>query len=52
MGFEHWRVLMESFIESEFAYCPIVWMRCYETTDNLRNHLHEYALRTVYNDNL
>ena len=43
---------MRSFIESQFEYCPLVWMCCDKTSDNRINHLHERALRTVYNDNL
>ena len=39
---------MKSFIESQFAYCPLLW----KTSDNRINHLHARALRTVYNDNV
>ena len=45
-------VLMKSFIESQFAYCPLVWMCCDKASDNCINHLRERALRTVYNDNV
>ena len=43
---------MRPFIESQFAYCPLVWMCCDKTSDNRINHLHERAHRTVYNDNV
>ena len=43
---------MKSFIESQFAYCPLVWICCDKTSDNRINHLQERALRTVYNDNV
>ena len=43
---------MKSFIESQFVYCPLVWMCCDKTSDNRINHLHERALRTVYNNNV
>ena len=43
---------MKSFIESQFAYCPLVWMRCDKTYDNHLNHLHKPVLMTVKNDNL
>ena len=43
---------MKSFIESQFAYCPLVWMCCDKASDNYINHLRERALRTVYNDNV
>ena len=52
ISLKHRRVLMKSFIESQFAYCPLVWMCCDKTSDNRINHLHERALRTVYNDNV
>ena len=32
------RVLTKSFIESQFAYCPLVWMCCDKTSDNRINH--------------
>ena len=43
---------MKTFIEPQFANCPLVWMCCDKTSDNRINHLHERALRTVYNDNV
>ena len=52
MSFRRRRVLMKSFIESQFSYCPLAWMCCDKTSDNRINHLHERALRTVYNDNV
>ena len=52
MSLRRRRVLTKSFIESQFAYCPLVWMCCDKTSDNRINHLHERALRTVYNDNV
>ena len=42
----------ETFIEPQFAYCPLVWMYCDKTPDTCINHLHERALKTVYNDNV
>ena len=43
---------MKSFIQSQFAYCPLVWMCCGKTSDNSINYLHERVLRTAYNDNV
>ena len=51
MSLRRRRVLMKSFIESQFAYCPL-WMCCDETSDNRINHLNERALRTFYHDNV
>ena len=44
------RVLMKAFIESQFGYCPLVWMFCSRTLNNRINRIHERALRLVYND--
>ena len=43
---------MTSFIESQFANCPIVMMCCDEISDNSINDLQKLPLRTVYNDNV
>ena len=44
-------VLMKSFIESEFGYCPLIWMFHGSRLNNKINHLHELSLRIVYKDN-
>ena len=44
------RLIMKSFIESQFSYCPLVWMFSGRFSNNRINHLHERALRIVYND--
>ena len=41
---------MKAFIESEFGYYPLVWMFSGRQENNRINHLHERALRIVYND--
>ena len=47
------KLLMKTFIESQFNYCPLLWMFCSRTLNNKINKLHERALRVVYkNDNL
>ena len=43
---------MKSFTESQFAYCPLVWMWCDKTSDYRINYLHKRVFRTVYNDNV
>ena len=42
---------MKAFIESKFAYCPLIWMFGQRFSNTRINHLHERALRIVYNDN-
>ena len=38
---------MESFIDSQFGYCPLIWMHeC-----SLRMYLHEHSLCIAYKDN-
>ena len=46
------RVLMKSFIESQFGSCPLIWMFHSRGVNNKINHLHERSLRIVYNDNI
>ena len=43
---------MKSFIESQFSYCALTWMFHGRKANNRINHLHERALRIVYNDNI
>ena len=48
---EHKRkILMKSFIVSQFNYCPLIWMYCKRKSNNLINRIHERALRIAYND--
>ena len=44
------RILTKSFVESQFGYCPLIWMFHNRTLNNKINKLHERALRLVYND--
>ena len=52
MTFVQWRNIMKAFIESQFGYCPHVWMFCGRQTNASINHTHERALRAVYNDEI
>ena len=45
------RIIMKAFIESQFGYCPLVWMFHNRTMNNRINKIHERALRLVYQDN-
>ena len=44
------RILMKTFIISQFNYCPLIWMFHSRTLNNKINKLHERALRLVYDD--
>ena len=51
LSLERRRTLMKAFIESQFAYCPLVSMFCQRSSNTRINHFRERALRIVYNDN-
>ena len=44
------KLLMNSFITSQFNYCPIIWMFCQRRSNNIINKIHERALRIAYRD--
>ena len=43
---------MKAFIESQFGYCPLIWMFHSRGVNNKINHLHERSLRIVFKDNI
>ena len=44
------KTLVSAFIESQFNYCPLVWMFQNKTINNKINKLHARALRLIYRD--
>ena len=52
MNVKQKRTLMKSFFESQFGYCPLVWMFYSRGVNNKIDHLHEQALRIIYKDNI
>ena len=42
------RKIVKAFIESQFGYCPLIWMFHSRTLNNRINRLHERALRLIY----
>ena len=50
MALNQRRLIMRAFINSQFNYCPLVWMFCSRKINHKINRIHERALRTVYND--
>ena len=48
--FEKRRMLFKAFIESQFNYCPLIWMLHSRTVNNKINRLHEMSLRIVHSD--
>ena len=41
---------LNSIVKSQFSYCPLVWMLCSRTSNNMVNKVHERALRVILND--
>ena len=41
---------MNAFFNSQFSYCPLIWMFCSRLINNKINRLHERCLRIVYSD--
>ena len=50
MSLEQRRIVMKTFVESQFNYCLLIWMLHSRTLNNKINCLHEGALRTVHSD--
>ena len=46
------RILMKSFIEAQFSYCPLIWMYHSRKLNNRINRIHERALRIAYHDQI
>ena len=44
---EQRKLLMKSFIETQFGYCLLTWMFCGRKTNAKINHVHERALKIV-----
>ena len=44
------RIIMKSFITSQFSYCPLIWMFHSWRLNNNINSIHERALRITYGD--
>ena len=50
MSTEKLRLLMKTFIETQFNYCPLIWMFHSRKLNKRINRLHERALRVAYKD--
>ena len=51
MSFDKKRILFKAFVESQFAYLPLIWMFHGKKVNSKINHIHEKTLRVVYEDN-
>ena len=50
MNTDKLRLTMKAFIESQFGYCPLIWMFHSRTLNNKINRIHERAQRITYKD--
>ncbi len=50
MDFKKRKIVLNTFITSQFGYCPLVWMFHSRGINNRINKIHERALRIVYQD--
>ena len=42
--------MLKTFFESQFSYCPLLWMFCSRKLNHKIDRLHERALRVAYAD--
>ena len=52
LPFHRMRILMKSFFDSQFSYCPLIWMFISRGTNRKINRLHERSLRILYKDDI
>ena len=50
MGFKEKEVLINSFVYSNFNYCPLVWHFCASKSMNKTEKIQERAIRILHND--
>ena len=50
MNVEKMRIMMNTFVMSQFSYCTLIWMFHYRSVHKKINNIHERALRIVYKD--
>ena len=50
MSFKRKKILMKTFVESQFGYCPLIWMLHSRKVNCKITHLQERSLRIVYSD--
>ena len=52
MSFEKRKILLKTFVEPQFGYCPLTWMFHGRRVNSKINHIHERALRIIYKNNV
>ena len=48
MNIRQRRMIVDAFFNSQFGYCPLIWMFYGRMTNNKINKLHERCLRTIF----
>ena len=48
INFQERNILMKSFVEPQFGYCPLVWVFHGRELNRRLNHIHERPLSIVY----
>ena len=46
------RIIIKNFVESQFKYCPIVWLFHNRRTNNKTDRLHEKTRRIFYDNDV
>ena len=44
------KMLMSSFFNAQFNYCPLIWMLHHRRNNNIIRNFYERCLRLIYND--
>ena len=52
MNMQKRRIIMKSFVTSQFGYCPLIWMFHSRRLNNKISYIHERALRITYQDRI
>ena len=50
MTLEKKKIVVNSFFNAQFNYCPLIWMLHRRKNNNKIKHLHERCLRLIYSD--
>ena len=52
MNMQKRRIIMKSFVTSQFGYCPLIWMFHSRRLNNKTSSIHERALKNTYQDHI
>ena len=52
MNMQKRRIIMKSFVTSQFGYCPLIWMFHSRRLNYKISYIHERALRITYQDRI